>query len=73
MAEGEHEWQPSTYGKEMVYTARLFDVRCPVMWLHATDDVVYSVANAEQEIKVFVNAPEASLVTVKGGAHFLEG
>lgn len=50
---------------------RLFDVRCPVMWLHGTDDVVYSVANAEQEIKMFVNAPEANLVTVKGGAHFL--
>ena len=50
---------------------RLFDVRCPVMWLHGTDDVVYSVANAEQEIKMFVNAPEANLVTVKGGEHFL--
>ena len=50
---------------------RLFDVRCPVMWLHGTDDVVYSVANAEQEIKMFVNAAEANLVTVKGGAHFL--
>ena len=50
---------------------RLFDVCCPVMWLHGTDDVVYSVANAEQEIKMFVNAPEANLVTVKGGAHFL--
>ena len=50
---------------------RLFDVRCPVMWLHGTDDVVYSVANAEQEIKMFVNAPEANLVTVKNGAHFL--
>ena len=50
---------------------RLFDVRCPVMWLHGTDDVVYSVANAEQEIKMFVNAPEANLITVKGGAHFL--
>ena len=50
---------------------RLFDVRCPVMWLHGTDDVVYSVANAEQEIKMFVNAPEANLVTVENGAHFL--
>ena len=41
------------------------------MWLHGTDDVVYSVANAEQEIKMFVNALEANLFTVKGGAHFL--
>ncbi|MCJ1362977.1 hypothetical protein MMC16_002083 [Acarospora aff. strigata] len=50
---------------------RLFDVKCPVMWLHGTNDVVYSVANAEQEIKMFVNSPDAQLVTVKDGAHFL--
>jgi len=50
---------------------RLFDVKCPVMWLHGTDDVVYSIANAEQEIKLFVNAPSTELVTVEGGAHFL--
>jgi len=50
---------------------RLFDVKCPVMWLHGTDDVVYTIANAEQEIKLFVNAPSTELVTVDGGAHFL--
>lgn len=50
---------------------RLFDVRCPVMWLHGTDDAVYSVANAEQEIQMFVNSPSTQLVTVPGGAHFL--
>jgi len=50
---------------------RLFDIRCPVMWLHGTDDVVYSVANAKEEIKLFVNAPVADLVLVEGGAHFL--
>ncbi|KAJ5536685.1 hypothetical protein N7513_009871 [Penicillium frequentans] len=50
---------------------RLFDVRCPVMWLHGTNDVVYSVANAEREIKLFVNSPDARLKTVPGGAHFL--
>ena len=50
---------------------RLFDVRCPVMWLHGTSDMVYSVANAEQEIKMFVNSPEAKLVTVENGQHFL--
>jgi pimeloyl-ACP methyl ester carboxylesterase len=32
---------------------------------------VYTVANAEQEIKLFVNAPSAELVTVDGGVHFL--
>jgi len=35
--------------------------------------VVYSVANAEQEIKLFVNSPDARLVTIPGGAHFLSG
>lgn len=33
--------------------------------------MVYSVANAEQEIKLFTNAESADLVTVDGGAHFL--
>jgi len=81
---------------------RLFDVRCPVLWLHVSDlsplqvgqrvvgsmlygrchvadtllsqgtaDAVYSVANAEEEIKLFVNSPDARLQTVEGGAHFL--
>ncbi|CAF9912000.1 MAG: hypothetical protein ALECFALPRED_007801 [Alectoria fallacina] len=50
---------------------RLSDVQCPVMWLHGTSDVVYSVANAEQEIQMFVNSPEARLVTIKNGQHFL--
>lgn len=50
---------------------RLFDVRCPVMWLHGTSDAVYSIANAEQEIKMFVNSPEARLITIEEGQHFL--
>ena len=32
---------------------------------------MYSVANAEEEIKLFVNSPDAKLVTVKDGQHFL--
>lgn len=36
-----------------------------------TSDAVYSVANAEEEIKMFVNSPDAKLVTVKDGQHFL--
>lgn len=36
-----------------------------------TSDVVYSVANAEQEIKLFVNSPDARLEVIKGGNHFL--
>lgn len=50
---------------------RLFDIRCPVMWLHGTSDAVYSVANAKEEIKLFVNSPDAKLVIVKDGQHFL--
>lgn len=33
---------------------RLWDVRCPVLWLHGTADAVYSVPNAEQEFNPFV-------------------
>ncbi|KAI9799248.1 MAG: hypothetical protein M1833_004126 [Piccolia ochrophora] len=50
---------------------RVFDVRCPVMWLHGTEDAVYSVANAREEIELFVNAPSKELVVVEGGQHFL--
>ena len=50
---------------------RLSDVRCPVMWLQGTEDPIYSVANAEQEIRMFVNSPDAKLVTVRKGQHFL--
>ena len=50
---------------------RLFDVRCPVLWLHGTEDPVYSVKNAEREIKKFVNSPDAQLRVLEGGEHFL--
>ncbi|KAL9594926.1 MAG: hypothetical protein Q9219_006757 [cf. Caloplaca sp. 3 TL-2023] len=51
--------------------SRLFDVRCPVLWLQGADDVVYSVKNAEDEIKLFVNSPAAKLIVVEKGQHFL--
>lgn len=50
---------------------RLSDIRCPVLWLHGTADVVYSVKNAEREIKMMVNSPDAKLQVVEGGQHFL--
>lgn len=52
---------------------RLADVKCPVMWLHGTADAVYSVANAKEEIEMFVNVPKdkRELRVVEGGAHFL--
>ncbi|KAE8863611.1 hypothetical protein PTNB73_06818 [Pyrenophora teres f. teres] len=50
---------------------RLEDVRCPVLWLHGTDDAVYSVANAKEEIQLFTNSPEARLEVIQDGQHFL--
>ena len=50
---------------------RLDGVRCPVLWMHGTADPVYSVANAEEEIRLFVNSPGAELRVVEGGRHFL--
>jgi len=50
---------------------RLDGVRCPVLWMHGTEDPVYSVANAEDEIKRFVNSHDAELRVAEGGCHFL--
>ncbi|KAL6174443.1 hypothetical protein ACJQWK_00565 [Exserohilum turcicum] len=50
---------------------RAADVTCPVLWLHGTKDTVYSVANAQEEIKLFTNSPEARLEIIEGGQHFL--
>lgn len=32
---------------------------------------MYSVANAQEEIKLFTNSPEARLEIIEGGQHFL--
>ncbi|MEU0468358.1 alpha/beta hydrolase [Amycolatopsis sp. NPDC006131] len=50
---------------------RLDEVRPPVLWLHGTADQVYSVANAEQEIKLFTRSADARLEVIDGGHHFL--
>src|SRR4051812_10908761 len=50
---------------------RLDGVRCPVLRMHGTEDPVYSVVNAEDEMKLFVNSPDAELRVVDGGQHFL--
>jgi pimeloyl-ACP methyl ester carboxylesterase len=50
---------------------RLDSVRCPVLWLHGTQDKVYSVANAQDGIRRFVHAADAELRVVEGGQHFL--
>jgi pimeloyl-ACP methyl ester carboxylesterase len=51
--------------------ARLDSVRCPVLRMHGTEDPVYSIVNAEDEMKLFVNSPGAELRVVAGGRHFL--
>ncbi|MEJ2889038.1 alpha/beta fold hydrolase [Actinomycetospora aeridis] len=50
---------------------RLDEVRCPVLWLHGTEDPVYSVANAQDEIGLFTRSPHTELRVVEGGRHFL--
>lgn len=50
---------------------RLDGVRCPVLRMHGTEDPVYSIANAEDEMALFVNSPSAELRVVDGGQHFL--
>lgn len=51
--------------------ARLPNIKCPVLWLHGDKDAVYSVKNAEEEIKLFTNSPDAKVMVVKNGHHFL--
>lgn len=51
--------------------ARLDSVSCPVLWMHGTEDKVYSVANAEDGIARFTASPQARLQVVQGGQHFL--
>ncbi|QLH21917.1 alpha/beta fold hydrolase [Streptomyces sp. Rer75] len=50
---------------------RLDEVRCPILWLQGTADQVYSVANAQEEIRMFTRSPEARLEVIEGGQHFL--
>ncbi|KFZ23187.1 hypothetical protein V502_02339 [Pseudogymnoascus sp. VKM F-4520 (FW-2644)] len=44
---------------------RLPNIRCPILWLQGTDDVVFSFKNAEEEIKLFINSAKTRLW--KGG------
>ena len=46
-------------------------MRCPVLWMHGTEDPVYSVPNAQDEITRFTSSPQAELRVVEGGQHFL--
>lgn len=53
------------------YAYICWDVGYGLTYVQGTKDVVYSVPNAQQEIKLFTSSPETELVTVEGGAHFL--
>jgi len=50
---------------------RLDQIKCPVLWMHGTKDASYSLANTEDEIKMFTASPDARLVVVQDGTHFL--
>ncbi|KAI9877990.1 MAG: hypothetical protein M1830_002222 [Pleopsidium flavum] len=51
--------------------SRLQDVTCPVLWLHGSNDIPFDVRLPKEEIKMFVNAADAKLHIVEGGAHYL--
>ena len=50
---------------------RLDRVTCPVLWMQGSADPVYSVRNAEEEIRMFTNSADAQLKVIDGGQHFL--
>ncbi|EEA25163.1 hypothetical protein TMatcc_006615 [Talaromyces marneffei ATCC 18224] len=50
---------------------RLPYIKCPVLWLHGTSDVVFSIANAQEGISRFINSVDAKLVVINEGVHFL--
>jgi pimeloyl-ACP methyl ester carboxylesterase len=49
---------------------RLGDITCPVLRMQGDKDVVYTVANAVDETKLFTSAT-VKFVEVKGGSHYL--
>jgi len=51
--------------------ARLDSILCPVLWLQGSADAVYSVANAQEEIKLFTHSENAELRVIQEGQHFL--
>lgn len=51
--------------------ARLDGVQCPVLWMHGTEDTVYSIDNAEDNVARFSASADARLEIVPGGQHFL--
>ncbi|KAH8922336.1 alpha/beta fold family hydrolase [Atractiella rhizophila] len=50
---------------------RVSYVRCPVFWMQGSDDTIYPVKQAEEDIKLFTASSSANLEIVTGGRHFL--
>ncbi|OOO07109.1 hypothetical protein OAory_01093120 [Aspergillus oryzae] len=50
---------------------RLRDIKCPVYWLQGTEDTPFGTVVPAEQIKLFTASPEAKLVMIEGGAHYL--
>ncbi|KAL3418135.1 hypothetical protein PVAG01_09850 [Phlyctema vagabunda] len=50
---------------------RIQDIKCPVRWLQGTEDLPFKTKRAQEEIKLFINSPDATLQLVEGGSHYL--
>ncbi|RJE26337.1 Alpha beta hydrolase [Aspergillus sclerotialis] len=56
--------------REKLYN-RVHEVRCPVLWLHGSEDVTISVEQPQYDIKMFTNSSDSKLEVLDGGKHFL--
>ncbi|KAF4974951.1 hypothetical protein FZEAL_8214 [Fusarium zealandicum] len=50
---------------------RLRDVKCPVYWLHSSQDPVFGSSIPAEQIKLFTSSPEATVDFLEGGGHYL--
>ncbi|KAF7114929.1 hypothetical protein CNMCM5793_000699 [Aspergillus hiratsukae] len=50
---------------------RLGDIKCPVHWLQGTEDTPFGKTVPAEQIKLFTSSPDAKLVMIEGGAHYL--
>ncbi|RFU29337.1 hypothetical protein B7463_g7011, partial [Scytalidium lignicola] len=51
---------------------RLSDVKCPVHWLHGSDDPVFSAKTIPHEhIKLFTASKDTKVTILQGGSHYL--
>lgn len=50
---------------------RLGEIKAPVLWLQGDEDNVFSVKNAQEEIKLFTGSTKAEVKVIQGGQHLL--